>query len=67
VVVMSDGHVVMDGTPADIFSDIDKVRRYRLELPIADYLAEKLREAGIPLPTKIYDEKSLAEEICRLK
>jgi len=67
VVVMSDGQVVMDGTPADIFSDIDKVRRYRLELPIADYLAEKLREAGIPLPAKIYDEKSLAEEICRSK
>ena len=67
VLVMNDGQVVMDGKPADIFGDIEKVRRYRLELPIADYLAEKLREAGIPLSTKIYDEKSLAEEICRLK
>ena len=67
VIVMSEGSVVMDGTPAEIFGDKESVRRYRLELPISDYLAEKLREAGLPLPQKIYDEKSLAEEICRSK
>ena len=66
VLVMSEGRLVMDGAPADIFGDKDSIRRYRLELPISDYLAEKIREAGIPLPQKIYDEKSLAEEICRL-
>ena len=67
VIVMSDGSVVMDGTPAEIFGDKESVRRYHLELPISDYLAEKLREAGLHLPQKIYDEKSLAEEICRSK
>ncbi|MBQ9369737.1 MAG: energy-coupling factor transporter ATPase [Clostridia bacterium] len=67
VIVMSEGAVVMDGTPAEIFGDTEAVRRYHLELPISDYLAEKLREAGLSLPHKIYDEKSLAEEICRSK
>ena len=67
VIVMSEGEVVMDGTPSDIFGDTERVRRYHLELPISDYLAEKIREAGIPLPQKIYDERSLAEEICRSK
>ncbi len=67
VIVMSEGSVVMDGTPAKVFGDRDAVRRYHLELPISDYLAEKLREAGFDLPQKIYDEKSLAEEICRSK
>ena len=67
VIVMSKGSVVMDGAPAEIFADTESIRKYRLELPIADYLAEKLREAGLDLPRKIYDEKSLAEEICRLK
>ena len=67
VIVMSEGAVVMDGTPTEVFGDRDAVRRYHLELPISDYLAEKLREAGFDLPQKIYDEKSLAEEICRSK
>jgi len=67
VIVMNEGSVVMDGTPAEIFANRDAVRRYHLELPISDYLAEKLREVGFDLPGKIYDEKSLAEELCRLK
>ena len=67
VIVMSDGRVVMDGTPAEIFRDRASIEKYDLELPIADAIAADLIAAGLPLENKIYSEKELAEAICRLK
>lgn len=67
VIVMSEGRVVMDGAPAEIFRDRATVERYDLELPVPDYLAAKLREAGVPIANGIYGESELAEAICRSK
>ncbi len=65
VVVMSEGAVVMDGTPEEIFRDREKINRYHLELPVPDYLAAELRKEGFPIPEKIFGEEELAEAICR--
>ena len=67
VVVMSEGRVVMDGTPEEIFRDRASIEKYDLELPITDAIAADLLQAGLPLEDKIYSEKTLAEAICRLK
>ena len=67
VVVMNEGRVVMDGAPDEIFRDHEAIARYDLELPATDALAAELIAAGLPLEKKLYDEKSLAEAICRSK
>ena len=67
VVVMSEGRIVMDGTPEKVFRDRESIEKYDLELPIADAIAADLLQAGLPLEDKIYSEKALAEAICRLK
>ena len=65
VIVMKQGSVVMDGTPAEVFNDAEKVRSFDLELPVPDYIAAELRKRGFALPDAIYGEESLAEAICR--
>lgn len=67
VIVMSEGKVVMDGTPEQVFRDRESIERYDLELPAPDAVAAELIKAGLPLEDKIYSESSLAEAICRLK
>ena len=67
VIVMSEGSVVMDGTPEEIFHDRASIEKYDLELPITDAIAAELSDAGIPLEDKIYGASTLAEELCRLK
>ena len=67
LIVMSEGQIVMDGTPAEVFRDREGIERYDLELPVVDYLASELIKAGLPLAEKVYSESELAEEICRSK
>ncbi len=67
VVVMSEGRIVMDGTPERVFRDRESIEKYDLELPISDAIAADLIQAGLALENKIYSEKALAEAICRLK
>ena len=67
VIVMSAGEVVMDGTPEEVFRDREKIEKYDLELPVADRIAAKLIQEGVPLEDKIYSVSELAEAICRSK
>ena len=47
VYVMDQGKIVMQGTPKEIFSKVDKLKKYRLDVPQITLLAHKLREAEI--------------------
>lgn len=61
-VVMSGGKIVMDGKPADIFSDKEDIEKYNLTLPTVAYISERLKEGGMDIPMALYPEE-LAEEI----
>ena len=50
VLVMSKGNVVMEGTPKEVFSQTEKVRALRLDVPQAAELRDELVKAGIPMP-----------------
>jgi energy-coupling factor transporter ATPase len=50
VFVMEKGHVVMQGTPRDIFSRVDDIKSYRLDVPQVTELAYELKKAGLALP-----------------
>ncbi len=66
VVVMDRGKVVMEGTPREIFSQVDKLKAYRLDVPQATLLAYELKKAGVDLPDGILTREELVEALCQL-
>lgn len=50
VIVMDDGHVVMDGTPREVFARTKELKDYRLDVPQVTELAYELKKAGLNLP-----------------
>lgn len=59
VIVMDDGKLVMDGTPREIFSRVDQLKSYRLDVPQVTELAYELKKAGIDLPDGILSQEEL--------
>ena len=53
VIVMDEGKIVMDGTPREIFSKVDELKKYRLDVPQVTELAYELRRGGADMPEGI--------------
>ena len=66
IYVMDHGHVVMEGTPREIFSRVDELKSYRLDVPQATLLADELRKRGLKIPEGILTKQELAEALCQL-
>lgn len=67
IFVMDSGRVVMQGTPKEIFSRVDELKHYRLDVPQVTMLAEELRKRGLDLPKGILHREELVDAICQLK
>lgn len=67
VFVMDGGHIVMHGTPREIFSRVDELKSYRMDVPQVTMLAEELRRRGLDLPGGILRREELVEALCRLR
>ena len=65
VIVMDHGHVVMQGTPREIFSQVDLLKEYRLDVPQVTILADELRKRGLDIPAGILKKEELVEILCR--
>ena len=63
VYIMDQGHVVMQGTPREIFSQVEKLKEYRLDVPQVTLLAHELRKEGLALPEGILTRRELAEAL----
>ncbi len=66
VIVMDDGKVVMDGKPREIFSQVEKLKGYRLDVPQVTELAFELKKEGIPLPDGILTLDELMDSLLPL-
>lgn len=66
VFVMDQGKIVMQGTPREIFSQVEELKSYRLDVPQVTLLAYELRKEGLNIPEGILTIKELVEAICRL-
>lgn len=66
VFVMDHGHVVMQGTPREIFSQVDTLKHYRLDVPQVTILADELRKRGLDIPEGVLKKEELVEILCRL-
>ncbi|SCJ52916.1 energy-coupling factor transporter ATPase [Diplocloster agilis] len=65
VVVMDEGKIVMRGTPREIFSRVDELKQYRLDVPQVTLLAHELKKEGIPLPDGILSIDELVNALCQ--
>ena len=67
VIVMDQGHVEMQGTPREIFSQVERLRELRLAVPAVTLLAHELREAGVDLPECVLTPEELVEQLTASK
>ena len=63
VVVMDHGRIVMYGTPREIFSRVDELKSYRLDVPQVTELAYELKKEGIPIPEGILTVEELVQAL----
>ncbi len=66
VVVMDEGKLVLDGTPAEIFREVDRLRSIGLDVPPAVSLVHRLRARGVPLEGDILDGADLRRALAAL-
>lgn len=66
VYVMDGGKLVMDGTPRQIFTQVEMLKSMRLDVPQVTELAYELKKAGIPIKDGIIRNEELVEELKRL-
>lgn len=65
--VMDDGKLVMSGTPREIFSQVEKLKKLRLYVPHVTELAYELQKEGVPLKNGILTSEEFTEELIRVR
>lgn len=65
--VMDDGKLVMSGTPREIFSQVEKLKELRLDVPHVTELAYELQKEGVPLKNVILTSEEFTEELIRVR
>ena len=69
VIVMDQGHIVMDGTTREIFSRVEELKKYRLDVPQVTLVAYELKKKGYQIPDGILTSEELVEalSVCNIK
>ena len=67
IIVMDQGRVVMQGTPKEVFSHVEELKGYRLDVPQATLVAYELQKKGVPLPDGILSMRELEPELEKLR
>ena len=65
VIVVSDGRTVLDGTPREVFSDVEKIKSLGLDVPQATELAYKLHKSGFPVDYNVLNETECAQSVLK--
>ncbi len=65
LIIMDDGHILLDGTPTEVFAQEDVLREASLELPLMAEIASKLRALGVDVPADIITQEKMVEFICQ--
>lgn len=63
VFVMDEGKIAMEGTPREIFSQVEKLKSLRLDVPQVTLLAYELKQSGVPLPDGILTTEELVRAL----
>jgi len=63
IIVMNDGKVALQGTPAEVFKEVDMLEKMGLGVPQVTYLVRELRKKGFDLPDNIFTIEEAKKEI----
>ena len=66
VYVMDKGHVVMQGTPREIFSQVGTLKEHRLDVPQITLLADLVRKSGLDIPLGVLTREELVDAIMKI-
>ncbi len=66
VIVVSEGQVSLDGSPLEVFQNVEKLVEMGLEVPLVFDLSNRLRNLGVPIDTEIDSMKKLVESVWNL-
>ena len=66
VYVMDKGHVVMQGTPREIFSQVGTLKEHRLDVPQITLLADLLRQSGLDIPLGVFTREEHVDAIMKI-
>lgn len=67
VIVMEDGRIVLEGTPREVFSEVEKLKQLGLDVPQVTELAHQLISEGIEMPKDILTVDEMVMKLCQLK
>lgn len=67
IYVMDHGKVVMEGTPREIFSRVEELKSYRLDVPQVTILADALQKRGLDIPEGILKKEELTEVLVHIR
>ena len=67
IIVMDQGRVVMQGTPKEVFSHVEELKGYRLDVPQATLVSYELQKKGVPRPDGILSMRELEQELEKLR
>ena len=65
VIIMHEGHILLDGTPQEVFEQEELIRSVNLDVPLMVEMGAKLHKAGIDVPKDIITEEKMVEFICQ--
>ena len=65
VIIMHEGHILLDGAPQEVFEQEELIRSVNLDVPLMVEMGAKLRKAGIDVPKDIITEEKMVEFICQ--
>ena len=66
ILLMDSGKLVMDGSPREVFQNVERLKEYRMDVPIITELAHKLQKKGFPIAKTILKKEELEEELFKL-
>lgn len=67
IIVMDNGKKNMEGTPREIFSQVEKMKKIGLDVPQVTELAYELNKEGVNISTDILNIDEMVSELCQLK
>ena len=66
ILLMDSGKLVMDGSPREVFQNVECLKEYRMDVPLITELAHKLQKKGFPIEKTILKKEELEEELFKL-
>ena len=66
ILLMDSGKLVMDGSPREVFQNVERLKEYRMDVPLITELAHKLQKNGFPIEKTILRKGELEEELFKL-